>query len=50
MIWDAVLLVRYTNRASFVDALHSPAYQRIRHLRDAALTDSTVQPSTSLLR
>lgn len=50
LVWDVVVLARYANRAAWVDVLRSPAYQQIRHLRDAALTDSVVQPSTSLLR
>jgi uncharacterized protein (DUF1330 family) len=47
--WDAVVLARYASRAAFFDASQSPAYQQIRHLRDTAITDSLLQPSTSLM-
>jgi uncharacterized protein (DUF1330 family) len=47
--WDAVVLARYASRAAFFDASQSAAYQQIRHLRDTAITDSLLQPSTSLM-
>lgn len=47
--WDAVVLARYPSRAAFFAASQSPAYQQIRRLRDTAITDSLLQPSTSLM-
>ena len=47
--WDAVVLVGYPSRQSFVDLIRSPAYQKVAHLRDEALEDAVLQPTSSML-
>lgn len=44
--WDAVLLVRYPSRAAFSAMVADPEYQRITHLRTAALTEAVLQPTS----
>jgi uncharacterized protein (DUF1330 family) len=41
--WDAVLLVRYPDRAAFLRLVGDPRYQAIVHLRSEALADSVLQ-------
>lgn len=41
--WDAVLVVRYPDRAAFLRMVMDPAYQAIVHLRSEALADSVLQ-------
>lgn len=45
--WDAVLLVRYPDRAAFSRMVADPEYQRVTHLRTEALTEATLQPTTA---
>jgi uncharacterized protein (DUF1330 family) len=44
--WDAVLCVRYPDRASFLAMVADPEYQRLTHLRTEALVEATLQPTT----
>jgi uncharacterized protein (DUF1330 family) len=44
--WDAVLLVRYPDRAAFCRMVADPGYQRITHLRTAALREAVLQATT----
>ena len=44
--WDAVLLVRYPSRAAFSAMVADPEYQRVTHLRTAALVEAVLQPTT----
>jgi uncharacterized protein (DUF1330 family) len=44
--WDAVLLVRYPSRRAFSDMVRNPAYQEGTHLRDEALVEAVLQPTT----
>jgi uncharacterized protein (DUF1330 family) len=44
--WDAVLLVRYPNRAAFMRMVMNPDYQKITHLRTSALREAVLQPTT----
>ena len=41
--WDAVLLVRYPDRAAFSAMVADPEYQRITHLRTDALEEAVLQ-------
>ncbi len=41
--WDALLLVRYPSRAAFCRMVADPEYQRITHLRTAALSEAVLQ-------
>lgn len=47
--WDAVALVRYPSRRTFADTIRAPEYQAIMHLREEALEDAVLQPTTPLL-
>jgi uncharacterized protein (DUF1330 family) len=42
--WDAVVLVRYPNRAAYLEMLAHPAYQEIAPLRRAALREVALLP------
>ncbi|HZH18417.1 MAG TPA: DUF1330 domain-containing protein [Archangium sp.] len=44
--WDAVLLVRYPSRAAFLQMVADPEYQRISHLRTAALQEAVLQATS----
>ncbi|WP_164020004.1 DUF1330 domain-containing protein [Pyxidicoccus trucidator] len=44
--WDAVLLVRYPSRAAFLQMVEDPEYQRISHLRTAALQEAVLQATS----
>ncbi len=44
--WDAVLLVRYPDRAAFMRMVMNPDYQKITHLRTTALREAVLQPTT----
>ncbi len=44
--WDAVLLVRYPSRAAFLQMVADPEYQRISHLRTAALHEAVLQATS----
>jgi uncharacterized protein (DUF1330 family) len=44
--WDAVLLVRYPDRAAFARMVTDPGYQAIIPLRRAALAETVLQPTT----
>lgn len=44
--WDAVLLVRYPSRAAFLQMVSDPGYQRISHLRTAALQEAVLQATS----
>jgi len=46
--WDAVILVRYPCRSSFLDMVLSPEYQAIGDLRTAGLDDSRLIACTEL--
>ena len=41
--WDAVLVVRYPDRAAFSRMVADPEYQEITHLRTQALTAAVLQ-------
>jgi len=43
--WDAVMLVRYPDRAAFLAMVGDPEYQQISKLRTAALADAVLQPT-----
>jgi uncharacterized protein (DUF1330 family) len=45
--WDAILLVRYPNRKAFSRMVANRDYQRITHLRTAALSDAVLQATTA---
>lgn len=45
--WDAVALVRYQDRATFVDMVRDPRYTDCEPLRTAALVDSVLQPTVT---
>ncbi|MDB4968623.1 MAG: hypothetical protein JWN44_4312 [Myxococcales bacterium] len=47
--WDAVLLVRYPDRAAFCRMVADPDYQRITHLRTVALEEAVLQATTPWL-
>jgi uncharacterized protein (DUF1330 family) len=42
--WDAVVLVRYPNRAAYLDLLADSAYRAIAPQRTSALRDAAVLP------
>jgi uncharacterized protein (DUF1330 family) len=42
--WDAVVLVRYPNRAAYLDMLAAPAWRAIAPQRSAALRDVALLP------
>ncbi|WP_304455410.1 DUF1330 domain-containing protein [Nocardiopsis sp. YSL2] len=44
--WDAVLVVRYPSREVFGRMIADPEYQKITHLRTAALSEAVLQPTT----
>ena len=44
--WDAVLLVRYPNRAAFTTMIADPEYRRITELRTSALQEAVLQATT----
>lgn len=44
--WDAVLLVRYPTRRAFSEMVRNPRYQEGTHLRDEALVEAVLQPTT----
>lgn len=44
--WDAVLCVRYPDRAAFSRMVADPDYQQVTHLRTEALTEAVLQPTT----
>lgn len=44
--WDAVLLVSYPTRRAFSEMVRSPRYQEGTHLRDEALVEAVLQPTT----
>ena len=44
--WDAVLLVQYPSRLAFSRMVADPKYQKITHLRTAALTEAVLQATT----
>lgn len=46
--WDAVLLVRYPNRAAFSAMVADPEYRAITHLRSEALTEAVLQATIPL--
>ncbi len=43
--WDAVLLMRYPSRRSFLEMVSDPAYQEHTHLRSEALAAAVLQPT-----
>lgn len=43
--WDAVLLVRYPNRAAFSDMVRDPEYRQVTHLRTESLVEAVLQPT-----
>jgi uncharacterized protein (DUF1330 family) len=45
--WDAVLLVRYPDRAAFSRMVADPEYQEFTRFRTEALTEAVLQPTTS---
>ncbi|MHC3475360.1 DUF1330 domain-containing protein [Streptomyces sp. 7R007] len=44
--WDAVILVRYPDRAAFSRMVADPEYQKVTTLRTRALTEAVLQPTT----
>jgi uncharacterized protein (DUF1330 family) len=47
--WDRVLLVEYPSRKAFLEMVSNPEYQKIHQDRDAALEDSALLPSKTIL-
>ena len=43
--WDAVLCVRYPDRAAFSQMVADPDYQQVTHLRTEALEEAVLQPT-----
>lgn len=43
--WDAVLCVRFPDRAAFSAMVADPEYQRVTHLRTEALVEAVLQPT-----
>jgi uncharacterized protein (DUF1330 family) len=41
--WDAVVVVRYPDRAAFSRMVADPEYQQVTHLRTQALTEAVLQ-------
>ena len=48
--WDAVILVEYPSRKSFIDMTSSPKYQEVSKDRTAGLADSRLIAMTELYR
>jgi uncharacterized protein (DUF1330 family) len=44
--WDAVLIVRYPNRAAYTTMIADPEYRRATQLRTAALEEAVLQATT----
>ncbi|HEU4514822.1 MAG TPA: DUF1330 domain-containing protein [Nocardioidaceae bacterium] len=44
--WDAVLLVSYPTRRAFSDMVRNPRYQEGTQLRDEALVEAVLQPTS----
>jgi uncharacterized protein (DUF1330 family) len=44
--WDAVLLVSYPTRRAFSDMVGNPGYQEGTHLRDEAVVEAVLQPTS----
>jgi len=44
--WDALLIVRYPSRTSFLAMVADPDYQEITHLRTAGLEAAVLQATT----
>ncbi len=44
--WDAVLLVAYPTRRAFSEMVRNPRYQEGTHLRDEALVEAVLQPTS----
>ncbi|WP_258906950.1 DUF1330 domain-containing protein [Actinokineospora sp. UTMC 2448] len=44
--WDAVVIVRYPDRAAFQKMISDPEYQGVTHLRTQALTEAVLQATT----
>jgi uncharacterized protein (DUF1330 family) len=42
--WDAIVVVRYPNRAAFAKLHEDPRYRAIEHLRREALREATMLP------
>ena len=42
--WDAIVVVRYPNRASYLKMQDDPAYQAVAHLRREALREAMLLP------
>jgi uncharacterized protein (DUF1330 family) len=47
--WDQVMLVEYPSRKAFMTMISDPDYQRIHRDREAALEDSALIASTTVL-
>ena len=41
--WDALLVVRYPSRETFMEMVRDPEYQKVTHLRTEALTEAVLQ-------
>jgi uncharacterized protein (DUF1330 family) len=46
--WDAVLLVAYPSRRTFVDMIRDPQYRAGAHLRAEALVEAVLQPTAPM--
>lgn len=44
--WDAVVVVRYPDRAAFARMVADPEYQEVTRLRTAALSEAVLQATT----
>ena len=42
--WNDVVLIRYPNRAAFIDMISSEEYRAVQHHRTAGLADSRLLP------
>ena len=45
--WDALLLGSYPTRRAFSDMVRNPRYREGTHLRDEALVEAVLQPTTA---
>ena len=48
--WDAVLVVRYPDRAAFGRMVADPKYRQVSELRSTALEEAVLQPTRPWLR
>ena len=47
--WDAVMLIRYPSRATFLEMVTNPGYQEIGHFRTEGLDEAILQATKPLM-